>query len=289
MTVLVAGATGTVGSEVVRRLAALDADVRAGARDPGRAAAGLPPGVPPVRLDLEDPASWPVALEGVDALFLLRPPEVARASRLQPFLDAVVAAGVRRVVVLSVQAAGRNPLLPHRALEERVEATGLAWTHLRPANFFQNLLTVHREEIRDRSRISVPAGNGRTAHVDVRDLAEVAAAALTGPGHEGRAYELTAREAPTFAEIAATLSAVLGRPVVYPRPGIVAFAREKRAQGVAPGLVLVMTLLFTTTRLGLAGRTTGDLARLLGREPTTLRRFVEDHADAWRPPEGTGA
>ncbi len=282
MTVLVAGATGTVGSEVVRRLATLGTDVRAGARDPQRAAAGLPPGVPAVRLDLEDATGWPAALDGVEALFLLRPPDVARVERLQPFLDAVVAAGVQRVVVLSVQAAGTNPLLPHRALEKRVEATGLAWTHLRPANFYQNLLTVHREEIRDRSRISVPAGNGRTAHVDVRDLAEVAAAALTEPGHEGRAYELTAREAPTFAEIAGTLSAVLGRPVVYPRPGIVTFAREKRAEGVAPRLVLVMTLLFTTTRLGLAAHTSGELERLLGREPTTLRRFVEDHADAWR-------
>ncbi|MGY1667106.1 NmrA family NAD(P)-binding protein [Geodermatophilus sp. SYSU D00696] len=286
MTVLVAGATGTVGGEVVRRLAALGADVRAGARDPERAAAALPAGVPAVRLDLEDAGSWPAALDGVEALFLLRPPDVARVERLQPFLDAVVAAGVRRVVVLSVQAAGRNPLLPHRALEKRVEATGLAWTHLRPANFYQNLLTVHREEIRDRSRISVPAGNGRTAHVDVRDLAEVAAAALTGPGHEGRAYELTAREAPTFAEIAATLSAVLGRPVVYPHPGVVAFAREKLGEGTPPGMVLVMTLLFSTSRLGLAARTTGDLARLLGRDPTTLRQFVEDHADAWRPETG---
>jgi uncharacterized protein YbjT (DUF2867 family) len=282
VTVLVAGATGTVGSEVVRRLAAVRADVRAGARDPQRATEDLPPGVPAVRLDLDDATSWPAALDGVGALFLLRPPDVARVERLQPFLDAVVAAGVRRIVLLSVQAAGRNPLLPHRALEKRVEATGLAWTHLRPANFYQNLLTVHREEIRDRSRISVPAGNGRTAHIDVRDLAEVAAAALTGSGHERRAYELTGREAPTFAEIAATLSAVLGRPVVYPRPGVVAFVREQAAAGTPPGLVLVMTLLFTTTRLGLAARTTGELERLLGREPTSLLRFVEDHADAWR-------
>ncbi|MGY1693824.1 hypothetical protein ACI780_02845 [Geodermatophilus sp. SYSU D00814] len=111
----------------------------------------------------------------------------------------------------------------------------------------------------------------------------MAATALTQPGHEGRAYELTAREAPTFAEIAATLSAVLGRPVVYPHPGVVTFTRDKRREGVPPGLILVMTLLFTTTRLGLAARTTDDLARLLGREPTTLRRFVEEHADAWRP------
>lgn len=281
MTVLVAGATGTVGGEVVRRLAAAGADVRAGVRDPARAAAVLPAGVPGVRLDLEDAASWPAALDGVRRLFLLRPPDVARVSRLQPFLDAVVAAGVEHVVVLSVQAAGRNPLLPHRGLEKRVEETGLVWTHLRPAYFLSNLLTVHRAEIRDRSEIAVPAGGGRTAVVDVGDVAEVAVQALTGPGHERRAHEL-APEAHGWAEISATLSAVLGRPVVYPRPGALAFLRATRRAGTPLGQAAVMTVLYTVTRLGLAGRTTGDLARLLGRPPTTLRRFVEDHADAWR-------
>ncbi|WP_091114160.1 NAD(P)H-binding protein [Geodermatophilus dictyosporus] len=79
MTVLVAGATGTVGSEVVRRLAAAGAGLRAGARDPHRAAALLPAGRPVTRLDLEDGATWPAALAGVRRLFLLRPPDVARA------------------------------------------------------------------------------------------------------------------------------------------------------------------------------------------------------------------
>jgi uncharacterized protein YbjT (DUF2867 family) len=280
VTVLVTGATGTVGGEVVRRLEAGGGAVRAGARDPQRAE--LPAGVDAVRLDLTDPTSWPAALAGVDRLFLLRPPQIARASLLQPFLDAVVAAGVRHVVVLSVQAAGRNPLLPHRALERRVEASGLSWTHLRPGYFLQNLLTVHRAEIRDRSEIAVPAGGGRTAVIDVRDLAEVAVAALTAPGHEFRAYELTSPEAPTWAEIAATLSAVLGRPVVYPRPGVVDYLHRLWHTGTPAGLAVVTTVLYTVTRLGLADRTTGQLEELLGRPPTTLRRFVEDFADAWR-------
>jgi uncharacterized protein YbjT (DUF2867 family) len=256
--------------------------VRAGARHPDRAAVDLPAGVPAVRLDLTDASSWPAALTGVDRMFLLRPPQIARASLLQPFVDALVPAGVQHVVVLSVQAAGRNRLLPHRALERAVEASGLAWTHLRPGYFLQNLLTVHRAEIRDRSQLAVPAGGGRTAVIDVRDLAEVAVATLTAPGHEDRAYELTAPEAPTWAEIAATLSAVLGRPVMYPRPGVLGYLRGLRHTGTPAGLAVVTTVLYTVTRLGLAGRTTGQLEELLGRPPTSLRRFVEDHADAWR-------
>ncbi|WP_448640401.1 SDR family oxidoreductase [Geodermatophilus sp. URMC 63] len=281
MTVLVVGASGTVGSEVVRRLARRRFAVRAGARHPLRAAAVLPPGVPVARLDLEDPATWPATLAGVRRLFLLRPPDVARAARLQPFLDAVVAAGVEHVVLLSVQGADRNPLLPHRALERRVEATGLSWTHLRPAYLLSNLLTVHRAEIRDRSEITVPAGEGRTAVVDVGDLAEVAVLTLTGPGHEGLAYELTGSEAPTWSEVAATLSAVLGRPVVYRHPGALAFLRHARRTGTPAGPAAVMTVLHTATRLRLADRTSGDLGRLLGRSPTTLRQFAEAHAHAW--------
>ncbi|MEX5719556.1 hypothetical protein ABQ292_14420, partial [Geodermatophilus sp. WL48A] len=132
------------------------------------------------------------------------------------------------------------------------------------------------------SEITVPAGEGRTAVVDVGDLAEVAVRALTCRDHEGRAYELTASEAPTWSEVAATLSAVLGRPVVYRHPGAVAFLRHAHRSGIPAGPAAVMTGLYTVTRLGLADRTTGDLGRLLGRSPTTLRAFAEAHADAWR-------
>ncbi|MGX5653389.1 NmrA family NAD(P)-binding protein [Geodermatophilus nigrescens] len=282
MTLLVTGATGTVGSEVLRQLDAAGVPARAAVRDVERARPELPAGVSAVRLDLEDPPSWPAALEGVTRLFLLRPPAIARTARLQGFLDAVVAAGAAHVVVLSVQAAGRNPVLPHRQLERRVEATGLTWTHLRPGYFLSNLLTVHRDEIRERSEISVPAGGGRTAVIDVPDLAAVAVQALTGPGHENRAYELTGPEAPTWAELTATLSAVLGRPVVYRRPGAGRFLREQRRRGTPAGLAVLMTGLYTVTRLGLAGRTTDDLQRLLGRPPASVADFARRHAAAWQ-------
>jgi uncharacterized protein YbjT (DUF2867 family) len=219
-------------------------------------------------------------------MFLLRPPEVARASRLAPFLDAAVGAGVRHVVLLSVQGAGRNPMLPHRALERRVERTPLVWTFLRPGYFMQNLLTVHRSEIRDRSELFVPAGDGRTAFIDVRDVAAVAVRALTGPGYERVAHDLTGSEAPTYADVAAALSAAVGRPIQYARPGAWRYVRTELRRGRHPALVVVTLGLYTAARLGLAGRLTDDVRRLLGRPPITLRQFAEEHADAWRVTHG---
>ncbi|SDQ63648.1 Uncharacterized conserved protein YbjT, contains NAD(P)-binding and DUF2867 domains [Quadrisphaera sp. DSM 44207] len=277
-------ATGTVGRDVVEGLLAAGADLRAASRDPQRAAASLPAGARTVRFDLADRGTWQPPLEGVRAVFLVRPPEQARARQgLLPFVDAVVAAGVQRVVFLSVQGAGRNRLLPHRAVEDHLRRSGTAWTFLRAGYFLQNLVTVHRAEIRDRGEIFVPAGSGRTAFVDTRDVAEVAVRALTQPGHERRAHELTGSEAPTYDDVAAVLTEVLGRPVRCARPGPVEYVREQLRRGMPPPLVLVTLVLYTTARLGLAGHLSDDLARVLGRPPRTVRDFVRDHADAWRP------
>lgn len=280
MTVLVTGATGTVGREVVRLLSDAGADVRAGTREPSRAD-GLPSGVEAVRADVLDPAGSAAALHGVDAVFLLRPPQVTRPAAMAPFVDAVAAAGVRAVVLLSVQGAGANPLLPHRGVERLLERTDLGWTFLRPGYFHQNLLEVHREEVRDRDELFVPAGAGRTALVDARDVAAVAARALTEPGHARRAYELTS-QALTWSEVAEALSAARGRRVAYPRPGVLRYAVAELRRGRPAPLVLVTAGLYSATRLGLSGRTTGDLAALLERSPLTLADFTEDHADAWR-------
>lgn len=278
--VLVLGATGTVGREVLRGLGERGAPARAAARTPS--AAVVAGGAPVVRFDLSDRSTWAPALDGVTALFLMRPPAVVAVRRdLLPFVDAAVAAGVSRVAFLSVQGAERIRVVPHRTVERHLEGTGVEWTFLRAGYFLQNLLSVHRVEIRDRDEISVPAGGGRTAFVDARDVAEVAVLALTEPGHERRAYELTGATAATYGDVAAVLSDVLGRAVRYPAPSPAAYVRGSRHHGMPWPLVLTTLVLYTTARLGLAGRTSPELGSLLGHPPRDVRRFVEDHAAAW--------
>lgn len=286
--ILVTGAGGTVGREVARRLAG-KAPARLGLRDPGRTVAGAE-GAETVRFDFLDPSCFAPALRGVRRVFLLRPPQLARPRRdFGPFVAAMRDAGVEGVAFLSVRGAESNPLLPHRGIERLLERSGLAWTHLRPNDFMQNFATVHRADIRDRGEIWAPAGSGRTSFVDVRDVAEVAARVLTEPGHERRAYTLTGVEAFDLWQTAEVFSDVLARRVIYRNPGVLAFLRHVRAAGRPVALGLVMTGVYTVARLGLAAGVSPELERLIGRTPTGLRRFVEDHAAVWEAAPGRDA
>ncbi|GAA0569266.1 SDR family oxidoreductase [Craurococcus roseus] len=280
-TILLTGASGTLGREIAKRLAGSGAPARLALRDPYRLVEGAG-ALERVRFDFHDPSGFPEALRGVDRVFLLRPPRLADIRRdFDPFLLAMLQADVERVVFLSVRGAERNPLLPHRRIEKLLERSGLAWTHLRPNDWMQNFATVHRDDIR-RGELWAPAGRGRTSFVDARDVAEAAAEVLTGQGHERRAYPLTGAEELDLYEAAAVLSETIGRPVAYRNPGVLAFLRHVRATGRPLSLGLVMTGVYTIARLGLASGTTPDLRRLIGRPPTTLRAFAEDHAAVWR-------
>jgi uncharacterized protein YbjT (DUF2867 family) len=279
--ILVTGSSGLVGREVAIRLAGR-APVRLAVRDSAGGAEGAGD-AEQVRFDFRDASTFEAALRGISRVFLLRPPRLARAQHdFGPFVAAMRRAGVGQVVFLSVRGAASNPLLPHRGIEKLLEASGLAWTHLRPNDFMQNFATVHRADIRDRGGIWAPAGRGRTSFVDARDVAEAAARTLTEPGHERRAYTLTGDGAFGLEEVAALLSEVLGRPVAYRNPGIPAFLRHMRKAGHPLALGLVMTGVYTVARLGLAAEVTPDLAQLIGRPPTALRSFVQDYADVWR-------
>ena len=281
-TIPVTGARGTVGREVAKRLAARGAPARLALRDPSRGVEGAE-SLERVRFDFHDPSGFAEALDGVDRVFLLRPPQLANIRRdFDPFLLAMLRADVERVVFLSVRGAERNPLLPHRRIETLLERSGLAWTHLRPNDWMQNFATVHRDDIRARGEIWAPAGKGRTSFVDARDVAEAAAAVLTGEGHERRAYPLTGAEEFDLYGASTVLSEAIGRRVAYRNPSIPAFLRHMRATGRPLSLGLVMTGVYTIARLGLASGVSPELERIIGRPPTTLRSFAGDYASAWR-------
>jgi len=280
--ILVTGANGLVGREVANRLAG-HAPARLALRDPAQGGNGTG-AAEGVRFDFLDPSTFEPALRGVDRVFLLRPPQLARARHdFGPFVAAMQQAGVEQVAFLSVRGAESNPLLPHRQIEKLLEASGLAWTHLRPNDFMQNFATVHQADIRDRGEIWAPAGRGRTSFVDVRDVGDAAVRVLTEPGHGQRAYTLTGSEAFDLHEVAAVLSETLGRRIVYRNPGIPAFLSHIRAAGRPVAFGLVMTAVYTVARLGMAAGVSPDLERLTGRPPRSLASFARDYAPTWQP------
>lgn len=224
-------------------------------------------------------------------MFLLRPPHLGNpGAQLLPSLEAAKAAGVRHVVLLSLQGAERNRLVPHAALEGWLRSSGLDWTFVRASFFMQNLTTTHLADIRDRDEIMVPAGRGATAFVDATDVAAVAAAALLAPErHRNRAWTPTGPDALTYAEIAQTISAVVGRPIRYEAPGAVRYVRHARRSLQLPwGMVAVTTAIYTAARLGTADGLTHDVQEVTGRAPVAFDSFARSNADVWRPPCGAG-
>lgn len=274
--ILLTGGGGLVASEVARRLAP-----RANVRLAHRSGTHR---ISSVRFDFLQPDTFAGALHDVTRVFLLRPPQLAHAQHhFGPFVDAMERSDVQQVVFLSVRGADKNPLLPHRGIERLLERSTLSWTHVRPNDFMQNLTTVHRDDILQRSEIWAPAGDGRTSYVDLRDVAEFVSRVLTEPGHERRAYTLTGNEALGLEQVAAVLSQVLGRPIRYRCPSIMAFLRHLGAAGHPLAFGLVMTGVYTVARLGLAAGTSPELERLLGRKPTSFGAFASDYASVWRP------
>lgn len=284
--IVVTGATGTVGSEVVRLLHAAGHPVRAAVTDPDDARARLGPDVACAPFAFDRPETHAEALHGARALFLMRPPQMADATAFVPTIEAARDAGVEQIAFLSLQGVERNAVVPHHRIEKLLRESGVAWTFLRPSFFMQNLSGVHRDEIRLHNRVSVPAGGGRTAFVDARDVAAVAAKALTEPGHQRRAYELTGSEALGYAEVARILGEELGRDIRYDRASALGFWVATRRAGHSAGYATVMTALYTVARLGLAAHLTDTTRELLGREPITFRQFARDHVHVWDDTRG---
>lgn len=282
MKILVTGATGNVGREVIAALPHAAARVVAAVRDVDRARAMLGDDLAYVRFDFADPASYAAALEGVDALFLVRPPAIADVKGVvAPFIAAAVAAGVGQIVFLSLLGAERIPVVPHAAIERAIVASGVSHTFLRASFFMQNLSTTHRDEIREADILFVPAGDGRTSFIDVRDIAAVAARSLLDRAAGGRAHALTGAAALTYGEVAELLSAALGRPIRYTRPSLAAFLLRHIGLGEPLAYALVLAAIYTSARLGQAGEVTDDLPRLLGRQPIDMRQFIADNRQCW--------
>ena len=282
LNILVTGATGTVGSEVVKLLRAQNVSFRAAVRSVRDTNANGLDESACVSFDFLDARTFGPAFDGVTCMFLMRPPALANPKKdMAPAIEAARKAGVRKIVFMSLFGAETIPLLPHRTIERLIVTSHMDYTFLRPSFFMQNLSGMNAPDILRLNEILVPAGQGRTSFIDVRDIAAVAAKVLTEDGYKNSSLTLTGSQALTYFEIADILTRVLGRPITYTNPSILRFIVAMRARGLNNAVIAVMTAIYTVNTLGLAASVTPDVERVLHRQPILFEQFAIDYREAW--------
>ena len=276
--ILVTGATGTIGREVFRRLAAAGEQPRAFVRDPQIARTRLGDAAEHVVGDLDRPETVESALAGVDRIFLLTRQSSRQPQQERSVIEAAARSGARRLVKLSVfRADDRSPLQiarQHRHAERAIERSGLAYTLVRPVFLMQNLLGMVRD-----GAIRTAAGDGRVAMVDARDVAAVAVAALTGRRCDGKTHTLTGPQPLSFDEVAEVLSEQTGTRIRHLRvaPDDVRHALER--SGVERWFAEDMATLHGMLAAGYEDLVTDDVRAATGTAPGTLAEFAREFAD----------
>lgn len=268
---LVIASTGKTGRRVADRLEALGRPVRRASRSGA------------TRFDWDDRATWAPALEGVGSAYVVYSPDLAvpaAPDAIAAFTELAKRAGVRRLVLLS----GRGEEEARRC-ERIVQRSGLEWTIVRASWFAQNFDEGAFRELVLAGEVALPAGDVREPFIDVEDIAEIAALALTEDGHAGEVYEVTGPRPMTFAEAVAEIAAATGRDVRYATIPRDAFQAGLAQAGLPSDSIELLDYLFTTVLDGRNERATDGVQRALGRPARDFRDYARAVAEsgAWDP------
>jgi uncharacterized protein YbjT (DUF2867 family) len=300
-TILVTGATGTVGSEVVKQLLSAKAEreeekeedmiVKAAARSANdNKFRNL--GVQVVQLDYNKPDSLSAALRGVDKLFLLTPFQSNMVDLTSNLLNEAKQAGVKYIVKQSVLGAdaepGITPSRLHKQAEKVVEESGIPFTFLRPNFFMQNFVTFYSHFIKTQGAFYVPAGDAKASFVDVRDIAAVAVQALSGSSKNGagdytrKAYDITGGESLSYGQAAEILSKEIGKKVNYVNVSDEDARKGMKDMGADEWTINSMVELFGITRAGYLSEISPAVEQVTGNKPITFSQFARDYAEAFK-------
>ncbi|MCF3648152.1 NAD(P)H-binding protein [Synoicihabitans lomoniglobus] len=267
---LILGGTGKTGRRVAAKLQARGVPMRLGSR------AASP------SFDWNNRQSWDACLRDVKAIYISYAPDLAvpgATDAIQALVDQARKHGVARVVLLS----GRGEA-EAQACENIVQNSGLRWTVVRASWFNQNFSEGAFVDMVRAGRITLPAGDTPEPFIDVDDIADVAVAALTEPGHDGEIYEVTGPRLMTFADIAAELSAVTGREIAFEQIPHDAFMAEVKKSGAPADVVWILDYLLSTVLDGRNAYLADGVQRALGRPPREFSAYAREVAGTgcWR-------
>lgn len=284
MKILVTGSTGNVGRYVLESLLKMNEDVVAATSNPDSCKYIKTDHLSIVRFDFTKPETFDEALNGVDRVFLMRPPHLGKPTDLYPFIDAMKKNHIILVSFLSLMGNENNPIPPHHKIEKYIEKIGLPFAHIRPGFFMQNISGIHAEEIRKLNQIYIPAGKSKTSFIDAQDIGLAAATLLHDPQKfRNTAHTITGSQSLDYFEVAKILSDVTDRVITYPNIGFLEYRKYYIKQRKLDKRYVDVTIaLYFMTRMGTAKKITEEFYKITGQKPKTFLQFAYDNKDAFK-------
>ena len=279
--ILITGATGNVGFEVIRFLEknGTPNTIIAGVRSIERAKKLFEdfPKIDLVNFDFEQPETFDNALKGIDTIFLLRPPHISDIEKyVRPLIQKIKEHNVNEVVFLSVQGAEKSTVIPHNKIERLIQEYKLDYVFLRPAYFMQNLTTTLLEDIKTKRQIILPSGKAKFNWIDIENIAEAASVLLNRfSDYRNQAIELTGNENLDFFKVVDLLNASIKRPIRFSSVSPFEFYKIKKKEGMIKGMIIVMIMLHFLPRFQKKPVISDYYEKITGKKPTSLSEFIE--------------
>ncbi|WP_334058410.1 NmrA family NAD(P)-binding protein [Polaribacter sp. P097] len=279
--ILITGATGNIGFELIGFLSQLESpkNIVAGVRDIDRAKAKFHKysGLEYTHFDFTNPETVVNALNGIEKVFLLRPPNIANVDKyFKPFLTKIKEKKVNKIVFLSVQGVEKSKVIPHHKIEQLIINNKLDYVFIRPSYFMQNLTTTLLADIQNNREIILPSGNAKFNWVDIKNIAEAAAILLNQFDHyKNQIFEITGLENKSFETVTSIINSVITHPIKYRNVSPFHFYRIKKQQGLPRGMIIVMLLLHYLPRFQKEPKISSSYKKLTGKNPTDLKTFIE--------------
>ncbi|MBI5349930.1 MAG: SDR family oxidoreductase, partial [Chloroflexi bacterium] len=274
--------------EVVKQLAAAGIKVRAAVHIASKGEVFKRLGIETVEMDYARPETWAAAFNGAAKVFFVGFAGPTFADLSRNFAEAARKAGIAHFVKLSAFGADFAPQFyiakSHRESEEAIESTGIAYTHLRPNVFMQNLINYYGQAIRDTGRFYLAQGDGKVSFIDVRDVAVAAVETLTSGSHAhaGKSYTLTGSEALSYYQVAEILSRVTGKTIEYVALSEEHALQQSRASGAPEFLMQVHKTMDAFGRSGGFAPVNSVYQQITNRQPVRFEQFARDYAEAFK-------
>jgi uncharacterized protein YbjT (DUF2867 family) len=280
--ILITGASGNVGAEVLKQIVQTGSKVRAAFQSLSKAPPPSP-GLEIAVVDYNQPDTLRDALKDVNRVFLVGPPTAQLPALERKATDVIAQSDVQQLVKLSAMG-GREATFPrqHMESEDYIRSSGVPYTFLRPNGFMQNIINYSGPTIRTQNAFYGSEGDGQVSHIDIRDIAAVAVKTLTEDGHVGNTYTLTGPQALTNSEIAQILSDTLGREIRFINLPPAQFKEALLSAGAPEWNADALLDLQRLYREGKAATVTRDVKQVLGREPISFAQFSRDYAVAFK-------